>query len=468
MSRGTTARRVLAGVLAIAAIGCLVVAFRTPADAEVQEGSDTPPPATPVWSPRRSPQSFVVAVGSTNLQRTLDELATGTQSCFRVDVDGLGTVAAGGSAPTVIPASTQKVLTAAGTLGALGPEFTFTTSAVGTAPPEGGVLDRIWLVGGGDPVLSTAEWTAKQAAEPEYGGLTDSFTPLASLADSIVAAGVRAIPGGVIGDGSAYSTPPTLPTWNESYRSEIGPLGALVVDDGFDPVTGQQVPDPALAAAGQLSALLVARGVAVGPPTTGAAPNDSVEVASIRSAPLPALVTELLSASDNGTAEAFALAVGKATTDTGTVTAGTAGILAALQDAGVDVGGVTLVDGSGLSRENQVTCGALIQTLGLGVQPRYRSVVEGLAIAGQRGTLAERFGGTALVGRLWGKTGSLNGVAGLTGLFDVSDGTGTPRFATVFNGDFTESGGRRLVGSAAEAIAAFPQSPPADQLVPAP
>ncbi len=191
-------------------------------------------------------------------------------------------------------------------------------------------------------------------------------------------------------------------------------------------------------------------------------------MASIRSAPLPALVTELLSASDNGTAEAFALAVGKATTDTGTVAAGTAGILAQLQDAGVDVAGVTLVDGSGLSRENQVTCAALLQTLGLGVQPRYRSVVEGLAIAGQRGTLAERFGGTALVGRLWGKTGSLNGVAGLTGLFDVQGGTGTPRFATVFNGSFGESQGRQLAGSAAEAIDAYPQSPPAEQLVPAP
>jgi D-alanyl-D-alanine carboxypeptidase len=95
-------------------------------------------------------------------------------------------------------------------------------------------------------------------------------------------------------------------------------------------------------------------------------------------------------------------------------------------------------------------------------------VVEGLAVAGQRGTLAERFGGTAVAGRLWGKTGSLNGVAGLTGLFDVSAGSGTPRFATVFNGDFTESGGRQLTASAAAAIDAYPQSPPAEQLVPVP
>jgi serine-type D-Ala-D-Ala carboxypeptidase/endopeptidase (penicillin-binding protein 4) len=468
VNRGATARRVLAGVLAIAAIGCLVVAFRAPADAEVPTAADTPRLATPVWSPRRSPQPFVDAVGAANLQRTLDELAAGTQSCFRVDVNGLGTVASGGAAPSVIPASTQKVLTAAGTLGALGPEFTFITKAVAGAPPAGGVVDRIWMVGGGDPVLSTAAWTAKQAAEPEYAGLTGAFTPLESLADSIVAAGVRAIPGGIIGDGSAYTTPTTLPTWKQSYRSEVGPLGALVVDDGFDPVTGQQVPDPALAAAGDLTALLVARGVAVGPPTTGVAPSDTVDVASIRSAPLRGLVTELLSASDNGTAEAFALAVGKATTDTGTVTAGTAAILAELQGAGIDVAGVTMVDGSGLSRENQVTCAALIQTLGLGVQPRYRSVVEGLAIAGQRGTLAERFGGTTLVGRLWGKTGSLNGVAGLTGLFDPQAGTGSPRFATVFNGAFSNGGGIALTTQAAEAIDAYPQAPPAEELVPAP
>jgi D-alanyl-D-alanine carboxypeptidase/D-alanyl-D-alanine-endopeptidase (penicillin-binding protein 4) len=471
VNRSNTARRIVAGVLGVAAIGCIFAGVRESTDADAttnHAATAVASTAAPVWSPRRVPQMFVDGVGSTNLQRTLDGLAAGTQACFRVDVDGLGTVARGGTATSVIPASNAKVLTAAGSLGTLGPDSTFVTRTVARSASANGVVDQLWLVGGGDPVLSTPEWTAARESESEYAGLTATFTPLATLADSIVAAGIRAVPGGIVGDGSAYSTPTTLPTWKASYRTEIGPLGALVVDDGFDPVTREPVADPALAAATKLSEMLVARGVAVGPPTVGVAPAGGVDVASIRSAALAQLVTEMLSASDNGTAEGLALAVGKATTDTGTVPAGTAGILAALADAGVDLAGVTLVDGSGLSRENQVTCPALLETLALGRRPAYRSVVDGLAIAGRRGTLRERFVASPVSGRLWAKTGSLERVAALCGMFDVEDGTGTPRFATVFNGDFSEPGGRQLVSDAAEAIEAFPQSPPADQLVPAP
>jgi D-alanyl-D-alanine carboxypeptidase/D-alanyl-D-alanine-endopeptidase (penicillin-binding protein 4) len=326
----------------------------------------------------------------------------------------------------------------------------------------------LWLVGGGDPTLSTPEWIARLGGESRYAGLTETLTPLARLADSVVAAGVRAVPGGIVGDGSRYRTPGFLASWPESYRDEVGPLGALVVDDGFDPVTGQPVPDAALAAAGALARLLVARGVAIGPVTVGTAPEGAEAVASIPSVTLPAIVTALLSASDNGTAEALALEVDVAGGGRGTTEGGVAQIIARLEALGVDVAGVRLVDASGLSRDNRATCPALLQTLDLARQPRFRALVDGNAVAGERGTLRDRFLGTPVQGRFRGKTGSLGGVAGIVGLFDAREGTGSPRVSSVYNGAFGEGTGIALTTAAVDAAFAFPQSPPADELVPAP
>ncbi|MGZ8734840.1 MAG: D-alanyl-D-alanine carboxypeptidase/D-alanyl-D-alanine-endopeptidase [Acidimicrobiia bacterium] len=466
MKHSTTARRVLAGVLALAAIGCVVAGLRQSEDTDARtESAGT---SSPVWTPRRVPQLFVDAAGAASLQTTVDELVAGTDSCVRVDVAGMGTVARSGEATAVVPASTLKVVTAAGALGVLGPTFTFTTSAVSSAAPVNGSVERLWLVGGGDPVLSTPEWTARREGDTEYAGLTGSFTPLTELADSIVAAGVRAIPGGIVGDTSKYTTPVFLPTWPEGDRTEVGPLGALVVDDGFDLTTGTLVPDPALAAAITLSGMLTARGVVVGPSSTGVAPARATEVAALESVPLADLVTETLSASDNSTAEGLALAVGEAAAGSGTTAAGLTAISDALEAAGVDLTGATLADASGLSSENRLTCNILLQTIDLASQARYRAVVDGLAIAAQRGTLADRFSGTPIEGRLFAKTGTLSGTAGLTGVFDVVDGAGTPRFASVFNGNFSRAAGFGLTNGVAEAVGAYPQSPPAEQLVPPP
>ena len=467
MSRGDIARRVLACALGVAAAGCVLAGGRgsTEADAAIESGRAA---GTPVWSPRRVPQPFVDAVGAANLQTTVDALVAGTDSCVRVDATGMGTVARTGDATPVIPASTEKILTAAGALGVLGPDFRFATRAMSSTGPANGAVNQLWLVGGGDPVLSTPEWTAKRGSEPDYVGVPDSFTPLTKLADSIVAAGVRSIPGGIVGDTSLYPPPMFLAAWPEADRTEVGPLGALVVDDGFDLATGALVPDPALSAAATLSAMLADRGVAIGPPSTGTAPGRTTELASLRSAPLSDLVTEMLSASDNGTAERLALAVGQATSGTGTTEAGLTGITDTLGAAGVDLTGVTLADASGLSSQNRLTCSALLQTLDLGPQPKLRSVVDGLAIAAKRGTLAERFGGTPIEGRLWAKTGTLTGSSGLTGVFDLAEGTGSPRFASVFNGGFSEATGIGLTNQVADAVDAYPQSPPAAELVPAP
>ena len=98
--------------------------------------------------------------------------------------------------------------------------------------------------------------------------------------------------------------------------------------------------------------------------------------------------------------------------------------------------GVSLVDGSGLARDNRVTCRALAYTMDLGVRPEFKALLDGLSVAGVSGTLADELIGTGLEGKLKGKTGFLNGVTGLAGIVDV----GRPlRFAFVVNGNFGEA-----------------------------
>src|SRR5207253_1963125 len=82
----------------------------------------------------------------------------------------------------------------------------------------------------------------------------------------------------------------TGPTWKPSYiaANEVGPLGALLVNDGFtvfDQPIAQRAADPAVHAAGELTRLAEATGISVaGPSASGIAPEKAVVLATVRSA----------------------------------------------------------------------------------------------------------------------------------------------------------------------------------------
>lgn len=458
-------RRLLIAGLLVGALAFATVALL--ADDEVAEAG---PPTTAVvtagWSPRRVPQPFVDAVGSTRLQKNLDTSLIGTDACFEV-LTAAGPVAARAAETPYIGASTQKLLTGASALAVLGPDTTLTTRVIATGDPASGTVERLVLVGGGDPLLSTAEFRAQLDAEAKTAGTPS--TSMEALADAIVAKGVRRVNALVIDDGR-YDAERYLPIWPPSYRTEgqIGPIGALTVNKGFSRLKPTPVPvdDPALTAGNELARLLRARGVTVtGTAQRGKVPDGAADVAKIESAPIRDVVAEVVRSSDNLAAEMLIKEIGVKEAKDGTTAAGIAGAVKKLGELGVPMTGVTLVDGSGLARDNRVTCQALAATVDLGARPDLRSLWDGMAVAGQSGTLADEFLGTGLEGRLRGKTGFLNGVTGLAGLVDV----GRPlRFALVVNGSFGEAQAIKLRSQLAQIIARFPEAPPADALVPAP
>jgi D-alanyl-D-alanine carboxypeptidase/D-alanyl-D-alanine-endopeptidase (penicillin-binding protein 4) len=458
----------ISGALLAAALVCAALAVLDSGAAS--SGPPSPTLGTPLWSTRRVPTLLVDAVGAQRLQAALNgELAGEPTSCYVV-TEGAEAIATHNPDTPLVPASTQKLLTTTAAVAILGPSFRFDTKVVATAALVGGTIDHLWLVGSGDPVLATDAYAAYLQTQPTTHG--DVTTSLSALANSIVAAGVKSIPGGIIGDDSRYDQQRYVPSWPASYRTdpEIGPLGALTVDNGYTLVNNavKPVPDPALYAAQALTVLLVAHGVQVGPASAHqAAPAGAATIASVQSPTLHDIAVSVLRSSDNLGAELFAKEIGVRTAGQGTTVAGVHGVLTTLAKLGVPTAGVSLVDGSGLDHTNHVTCRALASVLNLAATPRFQTILDGLPVAGQQGTLALQLRNTTLAGKLKAKTGSLAGVSGLAGLLDA----GRPlRFALIANGPNipTETAADNIRELFAGVLASFPDAPAPDALVPAP
>jgi D-alanyl-D-alanine carboxypeptidase/D-alanyl-D-alanine-endopeptidase (penicillin-binding protein 4) len=221
----------------------------------------------------------------------------------------------------------------------------------------------------------------------------------------------------VVGDGSRYDDQHYQPSLAPRLidQEQIGPIDALMVNDGYAGFTpeslapAQATADPEADAARVLTEALAAHGVTVaGPPRSGVAPADATTVATMSSPPLRQVVGEMLSNSDNETAEAAMKEIGLATSDAGTFAAGATGLSQLLSDAGIPMDGVRVVDGTGLTTEDQFTCTTLVDVL---THPDTGPVLrDGLAVAGQTGTLALRWRNTPVAGNLRAKTGTLRNV----------------------------------------------------------
>jgi D-alanyl-D-alanine carboxypeptidase/D-alanyl-D-alanine-endopeptidase (penicillin-binding protein 4) len=358
----------------------------------------------------------------------LTDLASRTPgaSCLTVHAGGREIYASNPTLP-VSPASVEKLLTADAALTVLGPDTTLHTSVRVEGDVTDGVVDgNLTIVGGGDPLLMTDAYAQSFRHTPT------ERTSLESLADRIVAAGVREVRGSVVGDDSRYDSVRYLSVWPARFVTEadIGPMSALTVDDGFEafpPSPDLRVPketaaaDPAALAATRLTEALATRGVTVmGPATSGRAPEGANEIASIDSAPIKSIVEEMLRESDNEAAELLAKEIGLQKSGAGTTEAGVAAIGEVLRASGLPTDATTQVDGSGLAVQDQETCG-LIQALLDKASPT-SPIAAGLPVAGETGTLEKRFLDSPAAGRLRAKTGTLNQVTALAGYIDTVPG----------------------------------------------
>jgi D-alanyl-D-alanine carboxypeptidase/D-alanyl-D-alanine-endopeptidase (penicillin-binding protein 4) len=329
-------------------------------------------------------------------------------AAFALDLRTGNVVFARRAALALAPASTEKLAVSYTALALLGPRYRIETRVVA----EGALQGSTWrgpivLQGKGDPTLS--RWD------------------LRVLARRIRAQGITHVAGPVIGDESFFDRRRTATGWRASYYiNECAPLSALTVDGGR--YRGRISRRPALAAAATFREALQKAGVSVrGRATVGRAQANAVTLAGTSSAPLHDLLRLLDRDSDNFAAEVLLKHLGAAELGRGTTAAGAEVVRRTLDEAGVPLDGVRIVDGSGLSLLDRATVAELVGILSAAwsdpdVQP---SFVRSLAVAGRTGTLKRRMRGRAVVA----KTGTTSQASALAGF-----AAGRYAFAVVQNG----------------------------------
>lgn len=415
-------------------------------------------PRVSVLSARRAPNTLSVITRTGKVSRAFANIATDFSSQSCVVVEWMGTrLGSLNPSQALIPASATKLITAAVALEVLKPDFVYTTKVHGSLDVAGLAAD-LYFVGGGDPVIVRSEYVASE----KYP--TTSGTSLEKLADSLVAAGLRQVTGSVVGVDTRYDSLRFVDVWPQEFHyTEAGPLGALVVNDGV--VLGQpnKPDDPALAAAIELQNLLNARGVLFGAQARhDVLPANVPEIASIQSAPLTAVVQEMMVNSDNNTSELLLKEIGFASKGAGTTDAGLAVVMEHLAKWKIDKD-VLLFDGSGLASGGRVPCDAFMSLLNT-----FSTVMPNLmAVAGETGTIRDTFDGTSVAGKLLGKTGTLNGVKALVGYLPITN-SDPVMFSLLMNksGIDNQSAYRPIWYSLGDVLNRASASPSVEQLTP--
>lgn len=215
--------------------------------------------------------------------------------------------------------------------------------------------------------------------------------------------------------------------------------GTIAVD-AKEQVLQVAVRDPSAFAAAAFTAALRGRGIAIEGAAVDFVAFAGPEriVASNTSPTLAAIVRLLLTHSNNLYAEqvwrlAARVAVGDASTSAAERHAKS--VLAAL---GVDVGGMVLADGSGLSRRNLVQPRQIARLLvAMHGSPHREAFLAGLPVAGQTGTLRTRFADGPARDHVQAKTGYISRVVCLSGYVQRKAKNAAPLVFSVMLNDFT-------------------------------
>jgi D-alanyl-D-alanine carboxypeptidase/D-alanyl-D-alanine-endopeptidase (penicillin-binding protein 4) len=308
------------------------------------------------------------------------------------------------------PASVEKLYTATSALERLGAGARLETTVLGSGHlAAGGVWEgNLYLHGGGDPTFGTTAFI-----DGQYGGLG---TSVSTLVDQLVHTdAIRTVTGTVEGDESYFDSLRGEPS--SGYQPDPyleGTLSALAFNRGAaGSYRGAHA--PAAYAAHELLIALKAAGVTVrhGSGAATAPPAGATRLAAAPSPTVSQLLGLTLPPSDNFFAETLLKDLGARFGGAGTTAAGARVVRETLAGLGLHP---SVVDGSGLSREDQTTPQQVVTLLAeLAPTTLGTTLRDDMAVAGRSGTLSERMRGTAAAGRCQGKTGTLTGVSNLVG-----------------------------------------------------
>lgn len=295
--------------------------------------------------------------------------------CATLLVDGV-TVAGSGDEVVIAPNAAHRAIIAAVALDVLGPDHRFTTEIRGNPIVAGVHNGDLFLVGGGDPVLVTADFPA------QWGTALLPVTALDALVDQLVAQGLTTVTGDLVGDARRYDSEYTVATWEIDGR--VAPHAALLVNRGvlFGASYGL---NPVQSAVNELNRQLTVRGIAVEGRnrslTAGVDGPEELEVlARVESVPLETIVDALLETGDATIAELLLKEIGLVARGSGSRSAGVEVVAESVRGWDPDAQAI-LIDGSGRSPGSQADCAAIAQSLDRLQRAGHRVELDQLTIA---------------------------------------------------------------------------------------
>ena len=376
----------------------------------------------------------------------------------------------------LIPASNQKLLTSAAALDRLGADFRFVTRlwVNGEVDPQGVLHGDLILQGSGDPTLLLSHIEAMAEAVEKAGirrvdsyllydeSLFDGvrrgwdwawddepyyYSPcLSAVCIERNAVTVFVSPGEKVGDPprirllpstdyllvrneaatSPAGTPVTIYITREHARNIAVVRGQIPLDARPDSARqALSVEEPPRYTMWLLREALEKRGITTRyrTPLPDRVPAGARLIHIHTSPPLGEILPLLNKPSDNLIAECLMRTLGAVIHREGSAEAGERVMLEFLKQVGMNLAALNIVDGSGLSRRNQVSAKNLVTLLRyMASHPQAKVFIGSLPIAGVDGTLRNRMVNTPAQGKVRAKTGSLGRVSTLSGYLTTQGG----------------------------------------------
>jgi D-alanyl-D-alanine carboxypeptidase/D-alanyl-D-alanine-endopeptidase (penicillin-binding protein 4) len=384
-----------------------------------------------------------------------------------------------GDAP-LKPASNNKLLTSAAALDLLGTDFRFETRAL--------LADHtLYIVGEGDPTLDAL---ALRTLAGDIARKVDISTLERIVVDDLAFSPRTLAPGfSDTGVGVSYQAPSGALSleFNTVTITAVAPRGGthvdvtvhppsthLVVDNqstsirgrsnmvirtyagleqdgqartvveltgklrrGIDVTVRRRISDPGLYTGGALASLLAeGTGRPPLPVTRGRAPGPDERptlLATRESSPLRDIVDATLAWSNNFLAEQLLRTLGgRLTGEPGDWDNGAEVVLAYWQALGENPNSLVFENGSGLSDRGRLTTTALVDLIAVANRVHGPAgLVSALPVAGVEGTLRARLRRSGK--RVRAKTGTMDGISGLSGVITAEDGTPQVAFSILIN-----------------------------------
>lgn len=398
-----------------------------------------------------------------------------------VDPDRADTLYSHDAGKLLVPASNQKLITAAVALDALGADFRFRTPFVARGSVRDGTLyGDLVVIGRGDPSVSD-----------RVAG--DAMLPLLAVADSLRSRGIRRITGTVVAHGNAFPDANIGHAWEHDDLSTTSgaPIDELLFNEGVsslevraaarpgeppmvrasparsyprirvaatttvrgtgrdsaaqvvavkdtahgDVVVSGTIPvgdsatltvthrDPGEAFLAAVREALTRQGILVGDSIVAADGPVFDTLAVLESPPLSQVLTHFMKPSQNQIGEMLFKAVALQRADTGAGRVARRVVAERLRAWGAAPDGFLVWDGSGLSRQDLVSPETLVRVLdAMRKGAHYITYYDAFPVAGVDGTLRTRMRATPAEGNVRGKTGTLSNVRSLSGYVTTSDG----------------------------------------------